>query len=443
MRLKRIEAATVAEGMRRLRAELGEHAVILHTKTVDGIGGGRIEILGAVDEPATRWPSPHATPPSPAAPAAGQTRAASAPAVAPARGASTAAAGQTRRAATAPTAQLQPALGLTPAAEGQPALGLTPGAQKAQAFAPPQLKTRVGAGKPAARTEPMEASPPPARGQKPAAQRAAPPIPTPPSPAADRRAEIAARLARFHAAVPTVPLTGADAREAAPEPARAVEPAALVAPAATAGPTFTASSWERMPGRARRVAFVGPTGAGKTTTLAKIAARAQLDHGRRVSLITIDTYRIGAVPQLASYAEILGVPLLVAHTPAELARAVEETRDADIVYIDTVGRSPLGGGVEGLGPFLDAAAPDEVCLVLSATTRPADSLRAATSYGRLRPDRLCVTKLDETDDHSTVPLLSEATRLPLSWLGTGQGVPDDLEAAEPARLARLNTGRAA
>src|SRR5262249_8564099 len=130
---------------------------------------------------------------------------------------------------------------------------------------------------------------------------------------------------------------------------------------------FAPSPWHRVGDRARRIAFVGPTGAGKTTTLAKVAALAQLDPGRRRSLVTIDTYGIGAVPQLASYAEILGVPLHVAHTPEDLVAALHASGDADLVYIDTTGRSPLGPGVDGLRPFLDAAAADDVCLVMSAT----------------------------------------------------------------------------
>jgi flagellar biosynthesis protein FlhF len=338
MRLKRIEAPTVGEAMRRLRQELGEHAVILHTKTVGGpgaglLGRGRVEILGAVDDP------------------------------------------------------------------GEP-----------------------GAARPAA-AEPAPAPAAPAAARRDTAPRGAP---------AEARAEIAARLARFQAAVPSIRL--------APEPPAA--PAAGVEPRRS-GMSCLAPAWDRVGDRARRIAFVGPTGAGKTTTLAKAAARAQLDHGRRVHLVTIDTYRIGAVPQLASYAEILGVPLEVAHTPAELGRALERARDADLVFIDTVGRSPSGPGVEGLAGFLDAAGADDVLLTLSVTTRLADSLRAAARYSRLGPNRLCLTKLDETDYHAGIPVLSESTGLPLTWLTNGQSVPEDLEQAEPARIQSLVAASAA
>jgi flagellar biosynthesis protein FlhF len=214
------------------------------------------------------------------------------------------------------------------------------------------------------------------------------------------------------------------------------DPAAVVADA-VAGITFAAPEWARAPRRARRVAFVGPTGAGKTTTLAKLAARAQLEHGRRVGLVTIDTYRIGAVPQLAAYAEILRVPLEVAHTPEDLSQALIRLNDRDVVFIDTTGRSPLGAGVDGLVPFMAIAGADEVHLVLSATTRPSDSIRAARSFARLIPNRLVVTKVDETDDHSGLATVAQMTGLPVTWLGVGQEVPDDVQDATPARISAL------
>jgi len=171
--------------------------------------------------------------------------------------------------------------------------------------------------------------------------------------------------------------------------------------------------------------------------LAKLAAKAQLEHGRRVALITLDTYRIGAVPQLAAYADILGVPLEVAQTPEDLSHALARLADYDVVFIDTIGRSPLGDGVDGLVPFLATAAADEVHLVLSATTRPQDSLRAARTFARLVPNRLVITKVDETDDHSGIAAVARGIGLPLTWLGVGQEVPDDIEAATPERLGAL------
>jgi flagellar biosynthesis protein FlhF len=329
MRLKRIEAPTVAQALQRLRQELGEQAVILHTRTLGAGARTRVEVLGAVDAP-----------PGLADPAAA-------------------------------------ALAATAAAE------------------------------------------------------------IPPAAAGDgRRDEIAQRLARFRAAVPGVPLTSAGSPAGAGGPLPGVGGQA-------AGVACLPPCWEPAPGRARRIAFVGPTGAGKTTTLAKAAARAHLDHGCRVGLVTMDTYRIGAVPQLASYAEILGVPLAVAHSPEDLGRAAGEA-DADLVFVDTIGRSPLGPGVDGLRPYLEAAGADDVVLVLPVALRVADALRAAAAFARLAPNRLCMTKLDETDYHEPIAIVSQVTGLPLTWLGTGQSVPDDLEDATPERVAALvAAGRAA
>jgi flagellar biosynthesis protein FlhF len=363
MRLKRIEAPSVGEAMRRLRQELGDDAVILHTKTIGGgpgmaglLGRSRVEILGAVDEPMGSGAAPTTAALPPAAPAAAPVAAAAALPVA----------------------------------------------------APDHHDADAGRVLiPAARPAPAEA-----------------------------RAEIAARLARFQAAVPTIRLAAEKPEPAAPPDAAGVEPR-------RSSMTCLRPEWDRLPDRARRIAFVGPTGAGKTTTLAKAAARAQLDYGRRVHLVTIDTYRIGAVPQLSSYADILGVAFDVAHTPEELGRALERARGADLVFIDTVGRSPVGPGLEGLVPFMEVAAADDVLLTVSVTTRVADALRAAARFGRLHPNRLCVTKLDETDYHAGIPVLSESTGLPLTWLTNGQSVPDDLEEAEPGRIASLVAASAA
>lgn len=195
------------------------------------------------------------------------------------------------------------------------------------------------------------------------------------------------------------------------------------------------SRWDRTDRRARRIAFVGPTGAGKTTTMAKVAAKAQLTHGRQIGLVTMDTYRIGAIPQLRVYADLLQAPLEVAARPAEMARALTALDGRELVFIDTIGRSPLGPSVEELAPFLEAAGADEVHLVLPATTRSVDLLRAAKAFAKLRPNRLCFTKLDETVHYGGILTVSHQTGLPLTWLGVGQEVPDDLEEAQPERIA--------
>jgi flagellar biosynthesis protein FlhF len=194
---------------------------------------------------------------------------------------------------------------------------------------------------------------------------------------------------------------------------------------------------------ARRVAaLVGPTGVGKTTTVAKLAANFKLAHGFRPGLVTVDTYRIAAVEQLRTYAEIISLPLAVANAPGEMRRAIEELGDVDIVLIDTAGRSPRDEvKIRELADFLAAARPDEVHLVLSAVAGER-SLRASVErFALVQADRLILTKLDEADGLGAVlAVLGQAGR-PVSYITTGQAVPDDIEPADRGRLARLILGQ--
>ncbi|WP_435016378.1 GTP-binding protein [Tundrisphaera sp. TA3] len=197
-----------------------------------------------------------------------------------------------------------------------------------------------------------------------------------------------------------------------------------------------------VPGTRRVVALVGPTGVGKTTTVAKLAANFKLSHGLRPGLVTVDTYRIAAVEQLRTYAEIIDLPLAVANAPSEMRRAIDELGDVDLVLIDTAGRSPRDEvKIRELADFLAAVRPDEVHLVLSAVAGER-SLRAAVErFAVARADRLILTKLDEADGLGGVlAVLGHADR-PVSYLTTGQAVPDDIEPADRARLARLILGQ--
>jgi flagellar biosynthesis protein FlhF len=199
-----------------------------------------------------------------------------------------------------------------------------------------------------------------------------------------------------------------------------------------------------VPGTRRVVALVGPTGVGKTTTVAKLAANFKLAHGFRPGLVTVDTYRIAAVEQLRTYAEIIDLPLAVANAPGEMTRAIDELGDVDIVLIDTAGRSPRDEvKIRELADFLAEARPDEVHLVLSAVAGER-SLRAAVErFSPVGADRLILTKLDEADGLGGVlAVLGQADR-PVSYLTTGQAVPDDIEPADRARLARLILGQEA
>jgi flagellar biosynthesis protein FlhF len=191
-------------------------------------------------------------------------------------------------------------------------------------------------------------------------------------------------------------------------------------------------------GTRRVVALVGPTGVGKTTTVAKLAANFKLAQGVRVGLVTVDTYRIAAVEQLKTYAEIIDLPLAVVNDPAEVPRAFDELGGVDLVFIDTAGRSPRDEvKIRELGEFLTRARPDEVHLVLSAVAGQ-KSLRCAVERFTTFPvDRLILTKLDEADSMGGVLALLGLSSRPVSYLTTGQAVPDDIEPADRRRLARL------
>ncbi len=191
-------------------------------------------------------------------------------------------------------------------------------------------------------------------------------------------------------------------------------------------------------GSRRVVALVGPTGVGKTTTVAKLAANFKLAHGVRVGLLTVDTYRIAAVEQLKTYAEIIDLPLGVVNDPGDMTRALDDLGDVELVFIDTAGRSPRDEvKIRELAEFLLRARPDEVHLVLSAVAGQR-SLRAAVErFAMVQVDRLIVTKLDEADSLGGVLAVLGLSNRPVSYLTTGQAVPDDIEPADRMRLARL------
>ncbi|MDW7710996.1 MAG: flagellar biosynthesis protein FlhF [Deferrisomatales bacterium] len=191
----------------------------------------------------------------------------------------------------------------------------------------------------------------------------------------------------------------------------------------------------------RVIALVGPTGVGKTTTVAKLSARFALQDGARVGLLTVDTFRIAAVEQLKTYAKIMGVPLRVALDAEGFRAAVAELADREIILVDTAGQSPRDEEAlaELLGLFPQQV-PVEVHLVLSVTTRASDLERILRHYAGLRATRLLLTKLDETDCHGPLLGLPAVSRLPLSYLTTGQNVPDDIEEATPEAVARYVCG---
>ncbi len=191
-------------------------------------------------------------------------------------------------------------------------------------------------------------------------------------------------------------------------------------------------------GRPLTIALIGPTGVGKTTTVAKLAAAYKLRHGKKVGLVTSDTYRIAAVDQLRTYAEIIGLPLKVVLTPTDMTAVCESLADCDVILIDTAGRSPSDAGrLDELRQFIAAARPHQTHLVLSSTTSQNVMLDAAARFASVRPDRVIFTKLDEAVNFGVLVTVARRIALRLSYVTTGQEVPDHIELGRPDRLARL------
>jgi flagellar biosynthesis protein FlhF len=179
----------------------------------------------------------------------------------------------------------------------------------------------------------------------------------------------------------------------------------------------------------RVVAFVGPTGVGKTTSIAKLAAHLALQKKKKVVLVTLDGYRIGAVEQLRSYAGLMGIPFRFAGQVSELNRVIEDNTQRDYILIDTAGCGPRDmDSMNGLAAFLNTSRAIERHLVLSATAKPSDLRKIMDRFEVCSPDHLLFTKLDETSTPG--PIFNELVRTQkcFSYYTDGQRVPDDLHA---------------
>jgi flagellar biosynthesis protein FlhF len=184
--------------------------------------------------------------------------------------------------------------------------------------------------------------------------------------------------------------------------------------------------------------FVGPPGVGKTTTIAKIAAQERARHGNRLGLVAADGFRVGAVEQLRLYAGVLGSPLSVARTPYELLTAIESA--AVPTLIDTAGRSPSDDASGDMLRVVATRPGTRIHLVVSADTPPSAMEKILDRFACAKPSRLVLTKVDEAGTLAPLVSLLRERELRVSYLGTGQLVPDDLEVATPRALATWVAG---
>ncbi|WP_066393620.1 flagellar biosynthesis protein FlhF [Cytobacillus eiseniae] len=186
---------------------------------------------------------------------------------------------------------------------------------------------------------------------------------------------------------------------------------------------------------------VGPTGVGKTTTLAKIAAECVINYKKRVAFITTDTYRIAAIEQLKTYAKILNIPLEVCYTIEEFKKATEAFMDYDLVLIDTAGRNFRNKQyVEDLKKVIDFDKDIETLLVLSLTAKQRDMEDIYEQFSAIGIDKFIFTKADETSTYGAMYNMINKYNKGVAYMTNGQNVPDDMIAANPHALAKTIIG---
>lgn len=193
------------------------------------------------------------------------------------------------------------------------------------------------------------------------------------------------------------------------------------------------------PGKRKIVVMVGPTGSGKTTTIAKLSSYFKLMEAKKVALLSIDSYRIGAEAHLRTYAEILDIPFYAIYNERDLRFRIEKLKDYELIFVDTTGRSPNDKkGLLIMEKHLSGIPPEEreVFLTVSASTRSQDLFLVYEKYSIFNPDKFIFTKIDETFSLGNLFNLKMKTDIPTAYFTTGQRVPEDIEIAYPRKFAR-------
>lgn len=189
------------------------------------------------------------------------------------------------------------------------------------------------------------------------------------------------------------------------------------------------------------IVLVGPTGVGKTTTIAKLAGEFALIEKKKVGLITVDTYRIGAVEQLRTYADIMGIPFNVVITLKEMDEAIKSMSDCDVILVDTTGRSSKNQmQISELRAFVEKTGTENISLVVSCTTKDKDVEAIANGYKKLNYKNVIITKLDETTTYGSIINIINYAGKPASYFTTGQNVPDDIKKLSVEKISSIILG---
>ena len=186
------------------------------------------------------------------------------------------------------------------------------------------------------------------------------------------------------------------------------------------------------------ISLIGPTGVGKTTCIAKLAVISKILHKLDVGLISIDTYRLGALDQLRIFSEVSNIDLLIAYEPSEMPKLLSKFKKKDLVFIDTVGRSQKNAALlKGIKDFIDAVKTDDIYLVLNTTSSTKTLLDVANKFKFLNFNGLIFSKLDEAVTYGNILNVANAFNVPIKYLTNGQVIPDDIIAAEPEFIANM------